>query len=272
VKRETALFGLAAAVAHGAALGAAAALIARSTADTRETRLLERIATLEARLSVLERAGVATAVQPPAAAAPAEEAVFPRQRAARSYLDEGNVYCAVSQWERAAERFTRALEVEPELGAALYNRAVAFARLGNHSAALADYNRAATLDPDDADVFNNRGLLLLELGEPERASADFERAAELDPSSSEPLVNLGQLLLDAGEPDAALVRFQAASRRVPDDPAIFYGAALALVALARLPEADAALQRALQLNPALAGEAAGDPRLAALTVPPAEQD
>jgi tetratricopeptide (TPR) repeat protein len=271
VKRETALFGLAATVAHGVALGAAAALVARSAAGGRETRLLERIATLEARLSVLERTGDENAVQPPAAA-PVEEAVFPRQRAARSYLDEGNVYCAVSQWERAAERFTRALEVEPELGAALYNRAVAFARLGNHTAALADYNRAATLDPDDADVFNNRGLLLLELGEPERASADFERAAELDPASSEPLVNLGQLLLDAGEPDAALVRFQAASRRVPDDPAIFYGAALALVALARLPEADAALQRALQLNPALAGEAAGDPRLAALTVPPAEQD
>ncbi len=115
---------------------------------------------------------------------------FPRVRPAASYLDEGSVYFEVGNYERAIDRFGRAIELQPDLCAAYFNRALACTRLGRFEAALADYDRAAALTPQDADIFNNRGLLHFERGELDAAAADFERAIKLQPDDGDARTNL----------------------------------------------------------------------------------
>jgi len=107
-----------------------------------------------------------------------------RMRTAASYLDEGNVYFNVGQFELAIERYTRALEEAPDLPGALYNRAHSHTRLGEFDEALADYDATIALTPDDADALNNRGMLRLYRSEPEEALVDFERALALKPGNA----------------------------------------------------------------------------------------
>lgn len=264
MKRTGVLLVLAAAV-HGAAYGIAAAAIARRAAPAPNVLRPdgETLAALDRRITALEATSqVPQALAPRPSSDAGESGDLPRLRSSRSYLDEGNVYCAVGQWERAVDRFSRAVEQEPDLAAAHYNRALALARLGRPGEALAGYDRAAALTPDDADIFNNRGLLLLDTGETARARADFERAALLAPSDPAPLVNLGLLLQGAGNHAAALALFDTALRRSPTDAGALYGAALALAALGRQDDAATRLQMAVLTEPSLAGDAAGEPLLA----------
>ena len=107
-----------------------------------------------------------------------------RLRTAASYLDEGNVYFNVGQYELAIERYTRALEERPGIPAALYNRATAHTRLGQFDAALADYGRTLELTPVDIDALNNRGMLRLYRSEPEEALARLRASPLAQPGGT----------------------------------------------------------------------------------------
>lgn len=202
------------------------------------------------------------AVVPTTTAPPPSE--IPGPRDAVSLLDEGNAFYAVTEFEKAVDRYSQALEVDPNLAAAYYNRANAQARLDQNVDARRDYDRALELAPDDADVYVNRGLLSLYRNDYRDAEADFGRALELRPEDSAALTNRGLTQLYLSQPDAALSSFQEAARVDPDHPGAHYGAASAAATLGRGAEAVAALRRAIQLNERYLTAASTDDRFAAL--------
>lgn len=190
--------------------------------------------------------------------------VPPPRRMAESYLDEGNVYFNVSQYSLAIERYTTAIEIDPGLVAAYYNRANARTRAADFEGALSDYNRALELQPFDSDALNNRGMLHLYRSNYEEALRDFNAALAIDPADATVRVNRGLAHLHSGDAPAALIDFQEAATIDAEDAAAHYGAAQAAAVLGNRDEALRRIGRALELNPAYAREAAADPNLAAL--------
>jgi tetratricopeptide (TPR) repeat protein len=188
----------------------------------------------------------------------------PPRRTAESYVDEGNVYFNVGQFALAIDRYTAAIELDPDLTAAYYNRANAYTRSGEFEKALADYNRALELQPNDPDALNNRGMLHLYRGNYAAALADFDAALAVDPGDTTVMVNRGLAHLHGGDAAAALLDFLAAAGLDPDDPAAHYGAAQAAASMGNREEALRHVQRALALDRGYAREAAADPRLAIL--------
>lgn len=182
-------------------------------------------------------------------------------RNAESYLDEGNVYFNVGQYSLAIERYTRALELDPALIAAYYNRANARTRSGEFDNALSDYNEALALQPHDADALNNRGMLHLYRSNYAAALRDFDAALAADPSDTTVMVNRGLAHLHGSDPRAALDDFRAAITADAEDAAAQYGAAQASVALGDRDTALSHVERAIRLDSAYAREAAADPRL-----------
>jgi len=297
VKRERALV-LVAVAGNGIALGVAVgALLARRRSRRGCVRPVAaergttapRVAAAESAVVPLpvvpepDAAVLSTAAEPDATALPAvpepdatappvapAEPLPPSQpsdepsTSAPGFLNAGLLYAEVGLWQQAIAYFNRALVLAPDYVPALHNRALAFARSGDLAAALADYNRAALLAPNDAEVLNGRGALLAALGERQRARDDFLRAAACEAAGPEPLINLGLLLLDEGEAGEALTRFDLAAQRAPHEAWAHYGRAVALAVLGRLDEARPALDQALRLEPALAGEAVRNRHLAAL--------
>lgn len=190
--------------------------------------------------------------------------VAEEQPAAEMFVDEGNALFNSGDYERAAERYSRALEGEPTLVSAWYNRANAHTRAGNYDTALDDYNRAIELAPNDPDALNNRGMLHLYRSDYAAALADFSASLALIPGDTTVLVNRGLAHLHGGEATAALADFVEAAGAAPGDAAAHYGAGQAAAMLNDADSAVGHIRRALELDPAYAREAAADSKLASL--------
>jgi len=213
---------------------------------------------------------VATAEPEAPASARAEPAPVARAtqeaaaRTADSHLDEGNVYFNVGQYILAIECYSRAIDIQPDLVAAYYNRANARTRLGHYGQALSDYDTALELDATDADALNNRGMLHLYRADYPAALHDFDRALGIDPSDTTIMVNRGLAHLHGGDASSALTDFVAATKADPGDAAAHYGCAQATATLGERETALGHLKTALSIDRAYAREAAADPKFASL--------
>ncbi|SDG72495.1 Flp pilus assembly protein TadD, contains TPR repeats [Sinosporangium album] len=134
------------------------------------------------------------------------------------YLDRGNVHYRLGGYAEAVADYETAMRVGPPFPEPYYNRAEARFALGDHDGALADLDRALELDPDFADAYANRAGLLAALGDHQAAKRDAERGLALTPGDPYLLCALGQAEMAEG----------------------------------RTPEARAAFDHALELDPALA--------------------
>lgn len=79
------------------------------------------------------------------------------------------------------DRFTRAIEQNPNDPSAYYTRGMARLNRGRYSEAMADFNKALELKPDFAAAYDGRGVALSKSGKPLQAHGDFDKAIQLDP-------------------------------------------------------------------------------------------
>lgn len=130
------------------------------------------------------------------------------------------------------------------------NRGVLLHQLGRDAEALADFDAIVARAPNDPSARFNRATVRLRLGRVAEAEADLTRAAALDPAAADIRVHLVRARLDLGAPEAALAAAEAGLAR--SDAAPLHNArGLALAALGRLAEAEAAFLAATARDPAL---------------------
>ena len=82
------------------------------------------------------------------------------------------------------EHYTKALELNPQMSSAYYNRALIYADIGEYDMAIKDYNSVINLDPEDAGAYSSRGEAYWHKGESDNAIADYSKAIELDPNDA----------------------------------------------------------------------------------------
>jgi len=121
-------------------------------------------------------------------------------------------------------------------------------QIGRTDTAVDLLGQAAVLDPLVGAVHSNFGLALKARGRVKEAEASFRRALLLSPQP-ETHANLGHLLLDRGRLAEALTGFRAAVARNPNLAAGQVGLGEVLWKLGRPAEAEAALEKAAQLEP-----------------------
>ncbi|HYY06246.1 MAG TPA: tetratricopeptide repeat protein, partial [Candidatus Limnocylindria bacterium] len=134
--------------------------------------------------------------------------------ASPSAFDRGLADLRAGRYAEAKTAFDAALHAS---AAALVNRGVARARLGDLDGAIEDYTRALELVPGDADILFDRGQAWAAKGEYPRAVADFTRAAETDPRRAEALFRNAAVELSR-EPNAIAGRTTAAPPAAPAPP------------------------------------------------------
>jgi tetratricopeptide (TPR) repeat protein len=117
-------------------------------------------------------------------------------------FDRGLAHLRAGRDAQARADFDEALSAS---AAALANRGVARARVGDLDGAIEDYTQALELAPEDADILFNRGNAWLAKGESQRAMADFVRAIEADPGHAQALFSHAAVELGR-EPRAAAAR------------------------------------------------------------------
>ncbi|MBI1786852.1 MAG: tetratricopeptide repeat protein [Acidobacteria bacterium] len=95
---------------------------------------------------------------------------------AAAYLNRGLVYQALAKYELAVQDFTWAIEQEPQNALFYWRRAKAHFGLRHYEEAMVDYNQSIQLNPSDPRPFLDRGQLHERQGRYREASADFQAA------------------------------------------------------------------------------------------------
>ena len=168
------------------------------------------------------------------------------------YVNRGNVYDDLGEFELALADYDRAIEIDPGATTAYRNRGVAYHLHGGSELALADYDRAIELDPNYAKAYTGRGGLYHELGELDAAQEDFGRALELDPSDPDAYLARGVLHASRGNPASALTDYDAAIELYPAYAGAHSSRALALIETGDYAAAIDDAERAISLRPELA--------------------
>ncbi len=146
------------------------------------------------------------------AASPARPAPTPRQRAemqqheaerrAKSHpgtvvFEQGKTALLSHEYSQAIQKFSEALQIEPDEITYLDYRAYTFVQMGESSQALADYNRLLEIAPKRADFYTARAQVYFQIGNHEAARADVEQALNLNPTEGLAL-ELKQKLVGVG--------------------------------------------------------------------------
>ena len=106
------------------------------------------------------------------------------------------------RYRQAIEHYTKAIELNPQMARAYYNRGNANSALEEYEEALKDYSKAIQLDPAYSDSFFNRANANADLCRFQEAVNDYDEAIRL--GSKDALFNKGNLLVVAGRFDEAL--------------------------------------------------------------------
>lgn len=136
----------------------------------------------------------------------------------------------------AARAFRRAVLLDPGLGRAYANAAVALRHLNRLESALAAAERAVILEPSNAAARNARTAVLLDLDQPRPALAAAEAVLAVVPDDADAWINRGHALRRLGRLDEARAVFDEALRRRPRDPAARYARAHLRLLRGEMPE------------------------------------
>ncbi len=131
-----------------------------------------------------------------------------------------------------------------------YERGIKSAEAQQFDKALKSLDRAIQLFPEYFQAYAQRGHVRVAMGQIEEAKKDFARALELDSQFEPALRGTGICKIREGNYAGALKDLDLAVAKEPRDASAYLFLGFANLALDRRAEARAALQKALQLDPA----------------------
>ena len=157
-------------------------------------------------------------------------------------LDNGT-----GQYEKAAEQFRQAVQLEPTNDRAYRNMADAYQHLNEPDKAEATYKRAIEVRPQYWRGYSFLGAFYEAQAEYDKSAAMWRRATELDPDSYTAFNGLGAALLYLGKDDEATPAFEKSIALRPNYNA-YSNMAVALFRLRRYKQAAENFKQALALD------------------------
>jgi tetratricopeptide (TPR) repeat protein len=172
---------------------------------------------------------------------------------AEAYVGRGLVYDARGEYGLAIADFDRAIKFLPQSASAYNNRGTTFTNMGEYDKAVLDFDQAILLEANFAKAYYNRGLIKNIQGSYDAAVADFSRAIQYTSESSY-LIGSGSA---ASQPTSSFTSSILGLRQLEQSGAdlslAYFNRALAYMSLGDIVNAQADMQKALELDPDLAG-------------------
>lgn len=129
-----------------------------------------------------------------------------------------------------------------ELGWAMFQK-------GMYNEALAEYKKALDLNDNHFAALYNLGLAYAKAGKHDRAISAFQRAIQINPKSFQPHYDLGKAYLAAGKANDAVNELEIAYRLNPGSVDVIYELGQAYEKLSRPEEAIYRYESALKFDP-----------------------
>jgi Flp pilus assembly protein TadD len=153
-----------------------------------------------------------------------------------------------NQWSEAAKAQEKATALQKEYAPGWVLRGWAEHRSGNHRAGAASLEKAVSLDKNNLEAHNALGVVYLFLEDPKRAEVSTRKVLDLDPKNGTAYFNLGLSLDRQGRYPEAVASQQQAHRFEPRNPHPLIAQAIGYDALEQKKEARKAYFKALGLD------------------------
>ena len=122
-------------------------------------------------------------------------------------LQQGNFLMTLRQIDKAIERYSHAIELNPNYTYAYSNRGIAYGEKGDYNRAIEDFNTVIKMNPDDAEVYNRRGSAYGNKGDYNRAIEDFNTVIKMNPDDARAHSNRGTAYSSRGDFNKAMDDF-----------------------------------------------------------------
>jgi serine/threonine-protein kinase len=172
----------------------------------------------------------------------------PQTQAAISGI-KGYVDYKQEEFAAAVDRFTQALQKDPENPRLWSARAEAFYAMGQYEYAVADVRRTLVKEPQNADAWFLQGQILELAGEYEPALRSFQESARLRKDHTDSWIKQSGVLSLMQRNDDAIATARHAIELKPDDAATHTALGFAYAESGQIDPALAAFRTALEINP-----------------------
>lgn len=166
---------------------------------------------------------------------------------AEAHHNLGRVLIQAGRFADAISSFRAAIRLKPDLGTAHFHLGVALLAQGNPAGAVAEFERSIAHHHEPATVYFHLGLALLSLGKKDEAIHFLREGISRDKTNAEFHLHLGLALEAKGDIAGAAESYKAAIESKPS-PELICRLALTQQALGRLPQAEEAFRRALEMD------------------------
>ncbi|MDP8247486.1 MAG: tetratricopeptide repeat protein [Candidatus Tritonobacter lacicola] len=169
-------------------------------------------------------------------------------RAWMAHNNLGVLYARQGRLNKAIDRYSEALRINPDHAGALNKLGEALALQGRFDEAVARYSEALRISPGYAEAHYNLGKALARKGAFDEAILHYSRAIRFKPGHAAAHYNLGNALAAQGAFDAAVAQYAEALRIKPDHEKAHVNLGNACQKLGRYPYAVRAYKRAILIN------------------------
>jgi protein O-mannosyl-transferase len=140
----------------------------------------------------------------------------------KAYFNRGNIYLKEQHPDLALQDFNKAIELNPGYSQAYFNRGNIYTDTEEFDKALQDYSRAIRLNPGEFQVYTNRGIVFSMKKEYKNAITDFDKAISLNPKDADAWFNRGNALNMERRYDEAINSFSKTIALRPQDAEAYY--------------------------------------------------
>ena len=163
----------------------------------------------------------------------------------------GYVHAMRDEWDQAVPLYQKAVSLQPNWAWLQLLLAEGFQFTKQYTEALAAAETALKLGQGyEARAYRRMGHIYWTTGDTAQAEAAFKKSLELDKTDAFAQWGLGGLWYEKGDYQNALSHLKAATTLAPNDAGYHAWLGYCYEALGMYPEARAALEKALQLDPA----------------------
>ncbi|MEX0877108.1 MAG: tetratricopeptide repeat protein [Phycisphaerales bacterium] len=185
-----------------------------------------------------------------AALAELERAIAFNPQFTPAYLESGDIYLELAQYEEAERQFALAVRNEPRNYMAQYRHAQVLHKLDRLDDANRAFLRALSIRPASFDANLGISIVLLEMGRAEQSLPYGQRAVRSEPPSGRARMHLGNVYAAIDRHEEAVVEYQQAAELMDAPTAgLLLNMAESLNQLQRYAEMVGALDQLVRIDP-----------------------
>jgi len=167
-----------------------------------------------------------------------------------AFLESGDIYLEMAEYELAERQFALAVRSEPRSFMAQYRHGQVLHRLARLEEANRAFLRALSIRPGDFDANLGISIVLLELGRIEQSMPYAQRAVKSDPPSGRARLHLGNVYAAIDRHEEAVIEYQQAGELMDAPSAdLLLNMAESLNILTRYAEMVGSLDQLVRIEP-----------------------